>query len=113
MSSFAPVFPMRAAVSSELSASTLAVAMVLPVRCFTEAAMSSHFERVREARVISPKVSASMAHLWATTLPTPPAPMMRTLCMGKVFGRLGRLGKFFSLRNASTITSGGTLKPSN
>ena len=42
------------------------------------AAMASHFETVREASVISPKTSGTMAHLWATTLPTPPAPMIRT-----------------------------------
>jgi hypothetical protein len=99
---------MSAAVSSELSASTFAVAMALPVRCFTEAAIASHLETVRDARVISPKVSGSMAHLWATTLPTPPAPMMRIFFIsiwGKVLdqfdGRIEsykrRLGKYFKV----------------
>jgi hypothetical protein len=33
-----------------------------------------------------------MAHLWATTLPTPPAPMIRTLFMIRKRGtRLGRI----------------------
>jgi hypothetical protein len=54
---------MRAAVSSALSASTLAVAMSRPVRFFTSAAIASHFETVREAKVISPKISGTMAHL--------------------------------------------------
>ncbi len=79
MSSLAPVLRISSAVSAGLSASTWAVAMSRPVRCFTAAAMASHFETVREARVISPKSSGTMAHLWATTLPTPPAPMIRTL----------------------------------
>ena len=53
----------------------------LPDEC-VKTAMASHLETVRDARVISPKTSGTMAHLWATTLPTPPAPMMRTLFMG-------------------------------
>jgi hypothetical protein len=39
-----------------------------------------------------------MAHLWATTLPTPPAPMRWTLFMGMVgegVGESGRAGKEF------------------
>jgi hypothetical protein len=39
-----------------------------------------------------------MAHLWATTLPTPPAPMSRTLFMGMVaegVGESGAAGKDF------------------
>jgi hypothetical protein len=39
--------------------------------------MVSHLLSVLLARVISPKLSAFMAHLKATTFPTPPAPMIR------------------------------------
>jgi hypothetical protein len=42
------------------------------------AANASHFLRVREAMTISLNTSGFWAHLWATTLPTPPAPMMMT-----------------------------------
>lgn len=70
---------MRATVSGTLSASMVAVLMVTPVRVFTDAAMASHFETVREASVMSVKTSESCAHLWATTEPTPPAPMIRTV----------------------------------
>jgi hypothetical protein len=48
--------------------------------------------------VISPKTSGTMAHLWATTLPTPPAPMRRTLFMGMLsegVGESGPAGKEF------------------
>jgi hypothetical protein len=60
--------------SGTLSASTPAVWMGR----FSSAAMPSHFDFVRLASMISPKTSGSWAHLWVTTRPTPPAPMMRT-----------------------------------
>jgi len=59
------------------SASTFAVESCMPVRSFTLAAMASHLLKVRLANVIYPKVSAFIAHLKATTFPTPPAPMIR------------------------------------
>jgi hypothetical protein len=43
--------------------------------------MASHFDLVREARVIAVKMSGRWAHLCTTTRPTPPAPMIRTLLM--------------------------------
>ena len=68
------------------SASTVAVFEVLtPVFFLTLAAIASHLLTVRLAKVISPKVSTFMAHLKATTLPTPPAPMIRVLFLHKGF----------------------------
>ena len=61
------------------SASTLLHLIVTPVFSFTLFAISSHLLSVLEARVISPKVWAFMASLWATTPPTPPAPICKTL----------------------------------
>jgi hypothetical protein len=40
--------------------------------------MASHLLRVLEAKTISENISGDWAHLWATTLPTPPAPIMIT-----------------------------------
>jgi hypothetical protein len=67
----------NAASSGTLSASTRAVLMLLP----NWAAIASHLLLVREARVISVKMSRRWAHLWVTTPPTPPAPMISTLLM--------------------------------
>ncbi len=67
----------RAVSSGTLSASTPAVRMGRE----SSAAMASHLDLVREASMISLKTSGSWAHLWVTTRPTPPAPMMRVLDM--------------------------------
>jgi hypothetical protein len=42
-------------------------------------AIESHLDSVLLARHISEKTSGSLLHLWATTRPTPPAPMITTL----------------------------------
>jgi hypothetical protein len=43
--------------------------------------ISSHLDFVLLAIIISEKTSGCWAHLNATTLPTPPAPMIRTFDM--------------------------------
>src|SRR6185369_11601706 len=75
ITSFGCTCLIRATSSGTLSASTRAVLMLPP----SWAAMASHFEMVREARVISLKMSRRCAHLWVTTWPTPPAPMISIL----------------------------------
>ncbi|RMD63119.1 MAG: 23S rRNA (adenine(2030)-N(6))-methyltransferase RlmJ, partial [Planctomycetota bacterium] len=45
---------------------------------FTSEAIASHFDFVRLASMISENASGCCAHLWVTTRPTPPAPMIRT-----------------------------------
>ena len=69
----------RAVVAATSSASMAAVSMTTPVRSFTEAAMASHLDFVREANVMWEKMSAFIAILWTATEPTPPAPITRTL----------------------------------
>ena len=57
------------------SASTLsALSRGLPI----ESTRAWHLARLREAMTTSPNTSGFWAHLWATTVPTPPAPMMMT-----------------------------------
>src|SRR5690606_17201681 len=51
----------------------------LPLSC-TDSMMAWHLPSVREAMWMSPSSSLFCAHLCATTWPTPPAPMIRTLC---------------------------------
>ena len=70
--------------SGTLSASTWAVSMLLP----SWAAMASHLLLVREARVIFVKISRRWAHLWVTTPPTPPAPIISTLLIWSFLLRL-------------------------
>ena len=66
----------RATSSSTLSASTCAVRMLgLPI-AFT---IASHLDFVRLAIIISVNTSGFWATLCATTVPTPPAPIIRTL----------------------------------
>ena len=60
--------------SGTLSASTCAV---LTGRSIC-AAIFLHFSSLRLASTISEKTSGTWAHLWVTTPPTPPAPMIRT-----------------------------------
>jgi hypothetical protein len=43
--------------------------------------MASHFDFVRLASIISVNTCGAFASLWATTVPTPPAPMINTLAM--------------------------------
>ena len=84
MSRSAPKDLIRATVALTSSASTAAVRIVRPVAALTSAAMALHLFSLREASMTSEKDSEFMAHLWATTLPTPPAPMIRTfLLMGE------------------------------
>ena len=81
MSSSAPKDLIRATVALTSSASTAAVWIVRPVAALTSAAMALHLFSLREASMTSEKDSVSMAHLWVTTLPTPPAPMIRTFLL--------------------------------
>ena len=58
--------------------------MSTPTRALTLRATSVQRDNVRLARVIHSKTPVSLAawaHLWATTLPTPPAPMIRIFAM--------------------------------
>jgi hypothetical protein len=68
---------MSATSSGTTSASTVAVLSCTPTRSSRLLALASHLLRVLLASVMSPNVSAFIAHLKVTTLPTPPAPMIR------------------------------------
>jgi hypothetical protein len=63
------------------SASRAAVWMVREVSSLTVSAMPRQRDSVRLANRMSENVSWSWAHLCATTLPTPPAPMIKTRFM--------------------------------
>src|SRR5476649_2332776 len=56
-----------------MSAGTLRLPLAL-----TLSMMAWHLEMLRDAIAIRPSSSLCCAHLWATTLATPPAPMIRT-----------------------------------
>src|SRR3990167_703581 len=56
-----------------MSAGTLRLPLAL-----TLSMMAWHLEMLRDAIAIRPNSSLCCAHLWATTLATPPAPMIRT-----------------------------------
>ena len=62
-----------------------------PCSSATWAAIVSQRALVRLASRTSPNTSGFVAHLWATTPPTPPAPMMRTLDMA-TSGARGTVG---------------------
>jgi hypothetical protein len=64
------------------SASIAAVRMRLPWSAAISAAILSQRDLVRLASSTSSNTSEACAHLWATTPPTPPAPMMTTFFMG-------------------------------
>src|SRR3989344_985562 len=49
-----------------------------PPLAWTLSMMAWHLEMLRDAIAIRPRSSLCCAHLWATTLATPPAPMIRT-----------------------------------
>ena len=66
----------RATSSSTLSASTCAVCILGLPMAFTTA---SHFDFVRLAIMMSVNTSGFCATLCATTVPTPPAPIINTL----------------------------------
>jgi hypothetical protein len=68
-------------VAATSSASICAVRILRPCICSISAAIFSQLEIRRLASRTSVNVSESIAHLWATTPPTPPAPMMRTFDM--------------------------------
>src|SRR5690606_2741226 len=55
--------------------------MARPCMRSMSAAMALHLDSVRLASRMSLNTSGSCAHLWATTPPTPPAPMMITFDM--------------------------------
>ena len=55
--------------------------------------MASHLDWVREAIITSEKISGCEATLWATTVATPPAPIIMTLLMVLCFMRILALGR--------------------
>ena len=81
MSNSAPKDLISATVACTLSASSAAVLIVRPVAAFTSLAMALHLFSLREASMISENASGCIAHLWTTTLPTPPAPIIRTFLL--------------------------------
>ena len=76
-----------------MSASTLAVVnfALLFGRCWwISATILSALDTVRVAISTSVKTLSFWAHFLATTLPTPPAPMMMTLLMGAKIAQGGQ-----------------------
>ena len=70
---------MSAHSSSTLSASTLAVRILVAVVPSSFSLIASHLLLVRDAIIISSKTSLFWQHLWITTPATPPQPMINAL----------------------------------
>src|SRR3989338_7087767 len=79
------VFRMRDATFFALSASTTCVVISTPQRFLMSFFIAFGFPIVREERCIFVNTLAFIAHLCAVTLPTPPAPMIRTVLIWKIY----------------------------